>query len=212
MPIIQHSFQSDAVGITKPSANNQSLFPSCVGYQSIKKKYTGSQPILNNDRNIDTTRTTCSCSVFDEWRVLKFVKRVGYGKECYKRVQKAAFNWDFEARVGRKSMGIVSVSTKLINTQSMDVQWQSHSTVPCTKPRRSLLATFTEICLPLKSVFVVNPIHVVYEMRDARKIPKCIYSSTSYATLRGHLLAGEERVSIVWRKGIDNAVDVEIVS
>mmetsp|Transcript_12396 Transcript_12396/g.18588 ORF Transcript_12396/g.18588 Transcript_12396/m.18588 type:complete len:88 (+) Transcript_12396:2-265(+) len=48
-------------------------------------------------------------------------------------------------------------------------------------------------------------------MRDCRRtIPNNIVSSASYATLDGHLLAGEERVSVILRG--NDAVDVDIVS
>ena len=80
---------------------------------------------------------------------------------------------------------------------------------------RSLMATFTEVRLPrpFKSFFVVNPVHVVKEMKDTkRQKDKCVVSSTSYATLEGHLLAGEEKVSVIWRRGLNHAVDVEILS
>jgi len=83
-----------------------------------------------------------------------------------------------------------------------------------THTRRKLLATFSEFCFPnpFKSLFVVNPVHVVYEVKNTRSIPKCLASSTAYATLSGHLLAGEERVTVVWRKGMGGGVDIEIVS
>ncbi|KAL7533823.1 hypothetical protein ACHAXR_005462 [Thalassiosira sp. AJA248-18] len=100
-------------------------------------------------------------------------------------------------------MGILSSTQK---TQLPDLDFKLNNVSSFTNPRRSLLATFTEICLPspLKSIFVVNPVHVAYEVKDGR------YSSTAYATLSGHLLAGEERVTV--RKGMGGEVEVEIVS
>ena len=74
---------------------------------------------------------------------------------------------------------------------------------------KGLLATFTEIQFP-KSLFVANPVHVVHERKDVKYNENCIFSSTAYATLRGHLLSGEERVTVFWRNGRE--VDVEILS
>jgi len=119
-------------------------------------------------------------------------------------VQNAVLDWDFEAQKGKKSMGILSATDI---GSLIDVSAQSHT-------RRNLLATFTEICLPkpLRSVFNVNPVHVVYDVKDARSIPRCQFTSTAYATLKGHLLTGEERVTVIWRKGMNDEVDVEIIS
>ena len=161
-----------------------------------------------NDDIEDATKSTPktisrSSSSKDGWRILRFHRRVGYGKSCYKRVQNAVLNWDFESQHGRKPMGILSATDidRLIDSSY-------------TPTRRNLLATFTEICLPkpLRSVFNVNPVHVVYDVKDEKSIPKCLFTSMAYATLKGHLLTGEERVTVIWRKGVNDEVDVEIIS
>ena len=51
---------------------------------------------------------------------------------------------------------------------------------------------------------------VVYDVMDQRG-PSTTFSSTAYATMKGHLLRGEERVTVALRDG-SQAVDVEIVS
>ena len=134
--------------------------------------------------------------------MLRFYKRVGYGTQCYKRVQEAVFNWDFTSHIGKKSMGIISAATDCKR--------------PTNKTRKGLLATFTEINFPkpLKSLFVINPVHVVYDVKYHQKSTtkgKCISSSSAYATLSGHLLSGEERVSVIWNRSNDE-VYVEILS
>ena len=153
------------------------------------------------EKNIDDTTTICNNKTIDGWRVLRFYKRVGYGKSCYKRVQEAVFDWDFTSHTSKKSMGIISATDC---NRSMN------------KTRKTLLATFTEIYIPrpLKSVFVINPVHVVYDVKDNQKFTakvNSISSSTAYATLSGHLLSGEERVSVVWNRNKDD-VYVEILS
>lgn len=145
-------------------------------------------------------KTTYSIEVIDGWRVLRFGRRIGPGKKCYRRLQQAAFNWRFESRVGKRLVGIIPASQEKRTSRSSDTT-------------NRLLATFTEVRFPrpLLSLFVVNPVSVVKEMKDVKR-EKCIFSSTSYATLQGHLLAGEERVAVIWRSGLDNEVDLEIIS
>lgn len=79
------------------------------------------------------------------------------------------------------------------------------------------LVTFTVSGLPLPArfrwmvpcLYAINPVAVVYDLVDERG-PATTYSSTAYATLKGHLLRGEERVTVALR---DNGhVDVEIIS
>lgn len=59
-------------------------------------------------------------------------------------------------------------------------------------------------------IFAINPVRVVYDVVDQRG-PATTFTSTAFATLPGHLLRGEERVTVAWRDGTDQ-VDVEIVS
>jgi uncharacterized protein (UPF0548 family) len=138
--------------------------------------------------------------------VLRYHKRVGYGISCYRRVRRALFHWDFEARCGNKSMGIISSTLPLENEVDIRLENKASTT------SKNLLATFTELRFlkPLKSIFVVNPVHVVYEVMDASGARNSVFSSASYATLSGHLLTGEERVTV--RKGSNDEVEVEIVS
>lgn len=215
-------FNHGDVGITQPvESNNQ--FPSCRGYPPKNtNKHSAFHEQLERGISDGDTTTKCTMTVFDGWRILRFHKRVvGHGDECYRRVQNAVFDWDFEARIGKKSMGIVSASSSPDDKSARrpleaDLNASLNTNNPpglAMKPRKSLLATFTEICLPgpFKSVFVVNPVRAVYQVEDdAQQIPKCLSSCTAYATLRGHLLAGEERVTTILKN--DGSVDIEIVS
>jgi uncharacterized protein (UPF0548 family) len=63
---------------------------------------------------------------------------------------------------------------------------------------------------PLR-LLAMSPVGVVYDLVDQRGSDGATtYTSTAYATLRGHWLAGEERVTVALRDG--GAVDVEILS
>jgi hypothetical protein len=58
-------------------------------------------------------------------------------------------------------------------------------------------------------LYAINPVAVVYDLVDERG-PATTYSSTAYATVKGHLLRGEERVTVALRDS--GQVDVEIIS
>ncbi|KAL7547433.1 hypothetical protein ACHAWF_012066 [Thalassiosira exigua] len=217
-PRTEHFFSStsqqiDAVGVTQPVVRNKP-FPSCLGYPDETEKHAPFhkelESVTNND---DETTTRSSRTDVIGWRILRFHRRVGYGKQCYRQVQNALFDWDFESRTGKKSMGILSATPETsAQFENLSVRANANS-AGFTRPKRGLLATFTEVTFPgpLKSLFVVNPVHVAYEVKNARHIPSCLFSCTAYATLKGHLLAGEERVTAVWRKGTGE-VEIEIVS
>ena len=181
------------MGITQPiQTTGDDVFPQCIGYSKIKDEAFRKQ-VKNSGEDAVTIYTG---KTRDYWRVLRFHKRVGHGKSCYNRVKYAVLNWDFVVCKGQKSMGIMSAAMEQT----------------AVAPRRNLLATFSELYLPkpLRSLFVVNPVRVVYEMKDNNDQNKCKFSSTAYATMSGHLLAGEERVTV--RIGKGGEVVVEIVS
>ncbi len=210
LPEKKVKFNHNSVGITRPIICNAAgesphdAFPLCNGYPSDdESKLNRFIDQLARSSSYTNDNIACSSINYKGWRILQFHKRVGSGKQCYARVQNAIYNWDFVSFDGKKLMGIFAP------TKSVHLAELNH-TRPATVPRRGLLGTFSEIPL-LKSLFVVNPIHAIYDIQDCRKIiPKSIVSSSSYATLDGHLLSGEERVSVILRE--NNAVDVEIVS
>ena len=64
----------------------------------------------------------------------------------------------------------------------------------------------------LPPIYVVNPVRMVYELVDARAVDgSTTYTSSAYATTRGHWLRGEERTTVALRDDGQH-VDVEILS
>mmetsp|Transcript_11634 Transcript_11634/g.21461 ORF Transcript_11634/g.21461 Transcript_11634/m.21461 type:complete len:559 (+) Transcript_11634:30-1706(+) len=61
-----------------------------------------------------------------------------------------------------------------------------------------------------KRLYAINPVMVVYDVIDAREAGTT-FTSTAFATLKGHWLSGEERVTVAFRDGGED-VDVEILS
>ncbi|KAL3797697.1 hypothetical protein ACHAW5_004383, partial [Stephanodiscus triporus] len=168
------SFNHDEVGITRPTTGVDP-FPSCRG----NTKNAIEDPKLLRELGSTT---------INGWRVLRYQKRVGFGKNCYRRVRQAVLDWDFEAHEGNKYMGILPVETS-----KKAVDFCSNEAGRSFFERRHLLATFTGISFPrpLKSLFVVNPVHVVYEVKDSRIVQTCLFTTAPFATLTGHLVAVE---------------------
>lgn len=104
---------------------------------------TATIPVEHDTTLYNKYQTIHTSPDIDGWRVLKFCRRVGTGDKCYKKLRHAVLSWEFESRVGNRSMGIIPATTK-----------SNYAT-------RSLLATFTEVRLPFQSLFVVNPVHVI---------------------------------------------------
>ena len=90
---------------------------------------------------------------------------------------------------------------------------------PCNRS----LATYSRRNIGPRKLYCVNPVHVVYDMVDVEPpmgedspnrgeatTSLLRYTSTAYATGRGHWIRGEERVSVCFRNNGD--VEVEIVS
>ena len=202
-------FNHNSVGITYPIRSPHGVsvsFPLCSGYASDNEDNLCSIFLDRLGRSSRNTSNNIFCNCINNykgWRILQFHKRVGSGKECYRQLQNAIYNWNFESckEEGRKSVGILA--------PNKSVRLAASPFTSTIIPRRGLLATFSQI--PFIGSYVVNPIHVIYDITDDCKlIPNCLVSSSSYATLQGHLLAGEERVSVILRE--NNDVDVEIMS
>ncbi|CAB9499756.1 expressed unknown protein [Seminavis robusta] len=155
----------------------------------------------------------------DKWRQCRYRRRVGQGQECYERVREAALAWQFRDSTNK---GILPVQQQqrsdkennccfALNDQASQ-QVQPLWSGPHTQGSRRLV-TFTTTGFKtrwLPKLYTMNPVMVVYDLLDQRG-PATTYSSTAYATLRGHLLRGEERVTVAFRDDT-GFVDVEILS
>lgn len=162
-----------------------------------------------------------------KWRVLTYREKVGKGMACYNRVRDAALDWKF--RVG-DDMGILPVARQ---PEHNVMQYNSanhrgrYTVLPivdkekdqqneivmhqCIGAARRFVSFSSRRILPfLPKVYSVNPIMSVFDVVDQRG-PSTLYSSTAYATMKGHLLRGEERVTVALRDGSED-VEVEIIS
>lgn len=165
------------------------------------------------------------------WRRIRLSRRVGWGFDCYTAVRDAALEWEF----CNDKVGIVQVHTKQAHAEQYYQRRDSYGTgydivhnmsfgdgnlygpsgdnamKIWTGPGGRRLATFTKVFKSkwLPRIYCVSPVTVVYDLVDQRG-PSTTYSSTAYATCKGHWLRGEERLTVAHRD--DGNVDVELVS
>ena len=172
------------------------------------------------------------------WRVLRLRQRVGQGRDCYERCRDAALQWEFAAegqgvvRVRQdgetKSSPSPPRKASSSSSSSATLQHQDETTTGDTVqqiwwgPGRRL-CTYTAV--PRRAsgwiphLYTINPVTVVYNVVDQRASSTSspgggggtTYTATAYATEAGHLLRGEERVTVCHRDR-DDSVEVEILS
>ena len=161
-----------------------------------------------------------------KWRVKTYRQRVGTGVDCYNRVRDAALDWEFH--VG-DDLGIIPVTTPpaSLPTNEHNINRGRYSVTPSTEEededmneypmhqcigaaRRYVSFTSRRVLPFLPKIYSVNPVMSVFDVVDQRA-QATTFTSTAYATMRGHLLQGEERVTVALRDGNED-VEVEIVS
>jgi uncharacterized protein (UPF0548 family) len=163
------------------------------------------------------------------WRMIRYRRTLGVGTAIYDAVRDACLDWEFAS----KGNGIVQIKVTSEPRRELHrredrggyevVHTRIHGDgdMMCTPPNscRQLgagrrLVTYTSTSsLKLKwlpQLFVVNPVMVVYDLVDQREAGTT-FTSTAYATMKGHWLSGEERLTVAHRDGTGN-VDVEILS
>ncbi|GFH44844.1 hypothetical protein CTEN210_01318 [Chaetoceros tenuissimus] len=212
---LQLQFNHDQVGITRPK-------PRLVQNVSLKK--TTWWPNSQDEQDLCGDEIETCFSKQGEWNVKCFRKRMGQGHALYESLKDHILHWEFEhSEKGRN--GIVNVSNQhrycTIHSSpgenEQEQEWNSYR--PHTK-----LITFAEFQWKLPrlpflkdakvphviqnvgkklwkppSMFVMNPVAVVYDLIDESTHDGDLFSSSAYATMKGHLLSGEERVTVILR-------------
>lgn len=148
-------------------------------------------------------------SIPGHWRMMRICKVVGSGKDVYEAVRDAVLGWE-AMHENSKWAGI-----HLLNYESGGAANISRpGTLPNVLqiglgPGAKRLVTYAKTAIP--GLWAANPCMVVYDLVDMRQRGGITFSSTAYATLRGHLLRGEERASVCLRD-LDGSVAVEVLS
>ncbi len=308
-------FNHDSVGMTKPqqSSAGPSSPSSSQPLSILTTKNTYSMNIDSDESNnlyqIQNTSVKSKANIGDnkqdqpeslwwpstsmqngdqKWRVKRYIRRVGAGRECYNLVRDAALDWEFksfdhdhddkmkktnqvleQASPMSPLTGIIRAmppprSYSLPSSSSMAISENTNPNIlqlfegvgsgpNCSANAHRKLATFIRynlniprpqfmnrlklrfpISISLPTLYAVNPVAVVYDVVDERGDYKgkggdgfansitahrhtngeqgatrhygCTYSSTAYATLKGHLLSGEERVSVILRHDADEGL------
>jgi uncharacterized protein (UPF0548 family) len=231
-------FNHNSVGMTNPCLHIAvTEDASCSSHNPSTAK---ALPVSQREENVEEIwwpQTACPLEN-TSWRVLRYRRRVGRGSACYQRVRDAALQWEFSSPEQDKGMLQVTPPQPTISSKQNEQHRRNrrgYTVLPISElddiyapntsdqimkiwsgPGRRLV-TFTRSGLPLPTrfqwmlpcLYAINPVAVVYDLVDERG-PATTYTSTAYATAKGHLLRGEERVTVALR---DNGhVDVEIIS
>jgi uncharacterized protein (UPF0548 family) len=162
-----------------------------------------------------------------KWTVKTYRQKVGNGFECYEQVRDAALGWEFCVA---DELGILPVTGACENSNQATKQQIAsgrYTVMPSSQKeneemnevpmhqcigaaRRFVSFTSRRMAPFLPKIYSVNPIMSVFDVVDQRG-PATTFSSSAYATMKGHLLRGEERVTVALRDGNED-VEVEIVS
>lgn len=222
----QSEFNHDDVGMTNP----------CLHVDLRNQRDTTNDNVVQVSSSSFETNTDIwwpACPCVEGWKRLRLSRRVGWGASCYHAVRDAALEWEFTDPT--RQQGIVQVHPPHSHAQLEYQRRDSYGTgydvvhnmaysdgdlyAPSGEsalkiwsgPGGRRLATYTRVFRSkwLPRIYNVNPVNVVYDLVDQRG-PSTTYSSTAYATCKGHWLRGEERVTVAHRD--DGHVDVEIVS
>lgn len=236
--MLRREFNHNAVGMTNPclhvSSQQQSADKLCLHATQCQENYIDAvTPASSEVKTAPQNQWWPSLSFVPskpkKWRVLTYRRKIGTGLECYKRVRDAALNWEFRTD---KDMGLLSVPAITKNPlqisqgdhrmargrftvrSSDDEEMSENNSLPmhqCIGAARRFVSYSARQVVPfLPKIYSVNPVMVVYDVVDQRG-PSTTFSSTAYATMKGHLLRGEERVTVALRDGTED-VEVEIVS
>jgi uncharacterized protein (UPF0548 family) len=223
----KRGFNHDMAGMTNPSlriAVDDDSFPFSVDQD--QDHLTVPVSLSTKEESIHDCWWPGTAGVVekdDRWRRLRFVQRVGRGLECYQRVRDAALLWEFSAPTNNKGMMQIQLPAEKnqqpvhnrrfsVHTLST-VSWSDNVMQIWSGPARRFVtytATGSRLFGWLPKLYAVNPVQEVYELLDQRG-PCTTYSCTAYATSKGHLLCGEERVTVAFRDDT-GFVDVEILS
>jgi len=147
-------------------------------------------------------------------RVFRLTRFVGHGQQTYRAVRDAALGWE-AMHENSKWAGICLLNyehNSLSNDRDSNVS--AAGALPNVLqigygPGAKKLVTYAKSTF--FNIWTINPCMVVYDVVDMRQRGGRTYSSTAYGTLRGHLIKGEERVSVCHRDS-DGAVEVEVLS
>ena len=226
---------SDSITLDTSSIDvDKSWWPSLQITQNSNMEQQLFQGKNNHNNRIDTHDTQNSGFKQKDWRILTYRKRVGRGRDCYKKVRDAALDWEFQSTDGSTGMMQVPDSSPICDDfESHSKSKRSYSVQPASvqsdatqfssplyrslgsrrlvsyasKPISKFLPSFLQ-----RRIYSINPVMVVYDLVDQRAPDgETTFTSTAYATLRGHFLRGEERVTVALRDGSQD-VEVEIMS
>ena len=201
--MLRKEFNHESVGMTNPclhlddvssSADDENSLLLSVESGNLKTTRPASRSEDVNSDSFSSLKTWWPTLSFnpvrkDEWRVLRYRRRVGQGRECYERVRNAALDWEFQSEDGKLGLKEVPSSSflqrKRIQKHSKDPSYQNRGAYSVRSTandnldepmayHRSIgsfrrLVSFSASSFPfLKKIYAVNPVMVIYDLVDQR--------------------------------------------
>jgi len=205
-----YEFNHGFVGITNPS--NQLSSPSSSSCKNDLMISSPCSSTLLSSSNIEATIMNEFNKKDKKYRIIRFKKVVGKGDKTYQILKNAILQWSPTLQQNNWA-GIHMIGSK-------NIKRIINEDVPCAPLPASVsdhvlqvwnnggrrLVTFSRVFG--SRLFCMNPCLVIYDLVDEKQDDcDAIFTSTAYATLKGHFLCGEERVTV----GIQNSYNKKLI-
>ena len=148
-------------------------------------------------------------------RILRYRRKVGYGDKCYLKLRDAALQWEhlhkgsswaaIKCQISNRNKKFLQTNPDYDNHAVEDPYAALPSDISgnvmqiWSDPGQRKLVTMARVGGKFP-IWNLNPCAVMYDLVDCKE-KDMTYTSTAYSTLQGHLLAGEERVTVAIRDG-----------
>jgi uncharacterized protein (UPF0548 family) len=207
-PCLQVTSDSTLTTFTPPLERTTATIATTIPVVAVSRTTSATKSVPVSDNINNNWWPSYPHHLEKNWRTLLFRKTVGYGLNCYQQARDRALQWEFQSTVNGKK-GIVAVPSSSAATTTTFGPLENPNVDQVWTRAGTRLVTCARFC---NSLWVVNPVSVVYEYANQRgpHPDTLLFSSTAYATLQGHWLRGEERVTVALRTS--GRVDVEILS
>lgn len=217
-----YEFNHDFVGITNPiKQSSSSLLITTLSSSSsnndmdniISSPCTSATTIDTNNNEHDSIITKNDGSNNNKkYRIIRYKKIIGKGDKTYQILKNAILQWSPTLPLSSSSTkngnninwaGIQMLkSNKHILKEDINTNYEGLSNTNIMEiwntNRQRRLVTFSRVFG--SRLWCMNPCLVIYDLLDEKQINNddfdCTFTSTAYATLKGHFLCGEERVTV----------------
>jgi len=176
----KQEFNHDYVGITYPQ-------PARVVITSSRDKIISSPSSNENDEILSYKETNKH-----KYRIIKYKKTIGKGEETYNKLKHSILQWSPTTSKDWSGIQILKPNKHILQEDISTNYEPLTNIVQIWQSNRRRLVTYSKI---FGKLWCFNPCCVIYDVLD-QEGEDCIFTSTAYATLKGHFLCGEERLTV----------------